>query len=90
MLYTGDLRSDFADFPVKAFEQPIDVCVCECTHYPPQSALPTFKSISMKRLILNHVGDDWADKEGESNLINHYKELSYPCCVAYDGDEFEI
>lgn len=90
MLYTGDLRYDFTDFPIKAFEKPIDLCVCECTHYGPEWALPTFKSLSLKRLLLNHVGNDWADKLGELDLINHYKELPYPCCVAHDGDEFEI
>lgn len=90
MFYTGDLRPDFADFPIRAFETPVDLLVCECTHYAPESALPVFKTLQIKQLLFNHVGDAWADKCGELELMNYYKELPYPCYIAHDGDEFEI
>lgn len=90
MLYSGDLCDDFRDFPVRAFDKPIDLCVCECTHYSAESALPILKPLPLKKLLFNHVYHPWEDRLGELDLINLCKELPCTCCVAHDGEEFFV
>lgn len=87
ILCSGDLRGDFSDFPEIVQQEPFDLCICEATHYQPSSALPVFIKCPLKRLIFNHIYDDWYD-EGEKRLLDHYKTLPYPVEIAHDGDEF--
>ena len=86
ILYSGDLRGDFADFPK---EVEADICVCEATHYPPEKAIPVFLEKGYSRLIFNHVHNPWHG-EGEKTLLSIYAPLPYPISVAHDGDEFEF
>ncbi len=90
MLCSGDLCDNFRDFPTRAFDKPVDLCVCECTHYSAESAMPILKPLPVKKLIFNHVANAWEDRLGELDLINRCKELPYPYCVAHDGDEFTV
>jgi ribonuclease BN (tRNA processing enzyme) len=87
ILYSGDLLYDFSDFPQIVRQEPFDLCICESTHYHPSKALPVFLECPLKRLIFNHIYDDWYD-EGEKVLLDYYKTLPYPVEVAHDGDEF--
>lgn len=89
VIFTGDLRSDFSDFPRWAREEPCDLCVCEATHYAPEAALPVLKDCPIRRLVLNHVHNPWHG-EGEALLRAHYATLPYPVAVAHDGDVFEL
>ena len=86
ILYTGDLRADFADFPQHINA---DVCVCEATHYQPETAHPVLMAKHYDRLIFNHVHNPWHG-EGEQVLLGKYADLPYPVAVAHDGDEFEF
>lgn len=78
-LHTGDLRSDFADFPA-AYCTPETTCVCELTHYPWHCAEPVLKNIRLKKLIFAHIGNQWRSDTGF--------DLPYPAVIANDGDEF--
>ncbi len=86
ILYSGDLRSDFADFP----ETEADVLVCEATHYRPERAAEVFRTKKYERLIFNHVHDPWHGEEGERKLLSYYTALSCPVEIAHDGDEFDL
>ena len=86
ILYSGDLRSDFADFP----ETEADVLVCEATHYRPECAAEVFRTKKYERLIFNHVHDPWHGEEGERKLLSYYTALSCPVEIAHDGDEFDL
>ncbi len=98
VLHTGDLRCDFSDFPKIALEEKFDVCVCEATHYSPNTALPVFEKCKFGRMIFSHIGDAWHIKisrawqvdNGERRLLDVYKSLPYPVQIAHDGDEFPI
>lgn len=91
MLYSGDLTMDFSDFPMKALENGVDLCVCECTHYPVALAVERLINKNIGRFVFNHVGDRWASSETESNLTEQFKgKFSGKCEVAHDGDEIII
>ena len=87
ILYSGDLRGDFSDFPIIA--EPYDLCICEATHYDPTIALPVLRKCNFKRLIFNHIHNPWHG-EGERVLMDHYASLPYPVEIAHDGDCFIV
>lgn len=89
VMYTGDLSSDFSDYPGILQTEPYDLCICEATHYSPYDALPVFKKSLLKRLIFNHIHDPWHG-EGENKLKEIYSTLPYPFDIAHDGDKFRL
>jgi len=89
LLYSGDLKYDFSDFPEIAQKKLFNLCICEATHYPPQKALPILKKCKFEKLIFNHIHNPWHE-EGENKLKEIYSELPYPIAVAHDGDEFSV
>ena len=89
VLYTGDLKSDFSDFPEVACSRHFDMIICESTHYKPKAALPVLVNAKTDQLVFNHVYNDWHG-EGEKNLLAIYKNLPFTVSVAHDGDEFII
>ena len=98
VLHTGDLRSDFKDFPKISQEKFFDVCLCEATHYSPEDARELLSNAKFGKLIFIHIGDRWhnyiADRwqceQGEKALYEYSKDYPYPVNVAHDGDEFLI
>jgi ribonuclease BN (tRNA processing enzyme) len=89
IIYTGDLKHDFSDFPTAALDMPSDLCICECTHFNIETALSTLSKCQTKQMIFNHVGDDWHGR-GEKTLQNIIDTLPFPCKIAHDGNEFVI
>jgi len=98
ILHTGDLLGNFSDFPAVASSQYFDVCICEATHYKPESALPYFEKCDFGRLIFSHIADRWHIHIGsawqvdnaEKRMLGMYDSLPYPVIMAHDGDEFYI
>ncbi len=89
VLYTGDLRYDFSDFPAAACQTGM-TCFCELTHYPLEKALPVLRQLPLVRLIFNHIGDHWHGEAAEKRFAEQTADLPYPAVIARDGDEFEI
>ena len=90
VLFTGDLRGDFADYPAIAQEQHFDICLCEATHYPPEDAQPVLRTAKLNDLIFIHIADRWHLPGGEDALLGYFADLPYPVRVAHDGDEFSF
>lgn len=88
VLHTGDLRSDFADFPAAAQNTHFDICLCEATHYPPETALPVLMTAKLSRLIFIHIADRWHLPGGEEALLECFSQVPYPVQIAHDGDTF--
>lgn len=86
---TGDLRADFSDFPQAARQEPCDLCICEMTHFQPETARPVLEKCPIKRLVLNHIHDPWHG-DGELRLRGLLASLPYPWHIAHDGDVFEV
>jgi ribonuclease BN (tRNA processing enzyme) len=89
VVYTGDLRGDFSDFPEVAIKEPSDLCICESTHFEMKAALDILRKCPIKRLVFNHVGGLWHG-EGEAKLQKLISTLPFPCEIAHDGDTFEL
>ena len=89
VIFTGDLRGDFSDFPSAARDVPCDLCLCESTHYPTETAIPILADAPIGKLILCHVGDEWHG-HGEDKLRKLLDKLPYPAEIANDGDVFEL
>ena len=98
ILHTGDLRWDFGDFPKVATEREFDLCLCEATHYDPNTALSLLENSKFKKLIFIHVSDKWHVRiypgwevdNGEKRLLDICKTVPYPIVIAHDGDEFLV
>ncbi len=90
VICTGDLRADFSDFPKVARDEPCDLCICEITHYQPETELPVLKQCPIKRMVFNHVHNPWHGEEGEAALREKFAELPFPWEIAHDGDVFEV
>ena len=86
---TGDLQADFSDFPNVARREPCDLCLCEITHFKPETALPVLMDCPIRRLVLNHVHNPWHG-DGEARLREILAPLPFPFEVAHDGDEFAV
>jgi len=98
VLHTGDLWTDFTDFPQIAAEQHFDACLCEATHYDPGVAAETLREAKLGRLILTHIANRWHTyirggwemDDGERKLLSFFRDLPYPVDIAHDGDRFRI
>ncbi len=89
IIYTGDLKHDFSDFPETALDHPSDLCICECTHFDMNVAHEILKNCRTKRMIFNHVSDLWHG-DGEAELRKIIEKLPFPCEIAHDGNEFTL
>ena len=89
VVYTGDLKGDFSDFPDIARSEPCDLCVCEATHYKMEPALDLLATYPIKHLVFNHVHDPWHG-DGEQTLMDMAARLPFPHHIAHDGDVFEV
>ncbi len=88
-LHTGDLKWDFSDFPQEARHEAFDACICECTHFDVRIVQNILKKCNVKRMIFNHVGNQWHG-DGEKRFLDIVSELPFPCAIAHDGEGFEI
>ena len=87
VVYTGDLKFDFSDFPRNEFESEAD-CICECTHFPLERAMEVLAGLPIRSLICTHVADCWHGKKGEAEFRRLTATLPFPVSLAHDGDEF--
>ena len=58
LLFTGDLRDEFDDYPEIALTEEFDAIICELTHFEVETALPKFNASKTKKIIFNHVRED--------------------------------
>jgi ribonuclease BN (tRNA processing enzyme) len=89
ILFTGDLRYDFSDFPVSAARD-CRICVCELTHYPLKLAIPLLLKCNFEKLIFTHIGDNWAGEEGQIAFTKLTNQLPYPCVISNDSEQFQF
>ena len=90
VVFTGDLSADCSDFPKAAFDAPVDLCVCEITHFPVSACLPALKGLPLRQLVLNHVGDEHHGESAETALAEAMSVLPFPVAIAHDGDAFTV
>jgi Metallo-beta-lactamase superfamily len=89
VLFTGDLRSDFSDFPVDAACD-CRICVCELTHYPLEQAIPMLQKCNFEKLIFTHIANKWCKPDGQMKFIELTNQLPYPCVISNDLEQFQF
>lgn len=89
VLFTGDLRNDFEDFPLAA-AQDCRGCVCELTHYPLEKAIPVLRQCRFDKLIFTHIANRWNTEAGKAKFATLIDALPYECVIADDFDQFEL
>ena len=60
VLFSGDLshRGPQEDFPMSVLDVPLDLAICECTHFNADLYMPLFEgNTNLKRLCINHYCD---------------------------------
>jgi len=82
-LYTGDLASDFHDYPDVLFKEEFDAVLCELVHFDFQKNLKTILKTKTKKLIFTHM---------LLSKTQQVKEAEFPFEVQIAEDEmcFEI
>ena len=88
ILFTGDLSSDFSDFP-SAAANGCDLVYSELTHYPLEKALPILKQCSFGKLIFYHLHNPYQTRDGAEAVLRRCREygLPFPVEMAFDGME---
>lgn len=83
ILITGDLATDFHDYPEAAAKEVFDVIVCELAHFSVEHAYPKLVQSKAKQLIFTHVYPG-----NEKNVAE--VTFPYPVSVAVDGAVYHI
>ncbi len=90
VLYSGDVSCDFHDFPKVVSEKEFDLCVAESTHYKPWDAAELYSKAKIKRMIFNHIWDEWRGEEGERAFLSYLKDVPYLMEFARDGASYTV
>ena len=83
LLFTGDLSTDFHDYPEIALQEDFDVIVCEITHFSLEHALQKIVNSRTKQLIFNHVYPGNEERCRES-------DFPFPVLIADDGTVYKL
>ncbi len=57
VVFTGDIAHPTKDFPISAFDEPVDLLVCEGAHFHALDYLDTLKGRDIKKICPNHYVD---------------------------------
>ena len=83
VLFTGDLRHPTVDFPADAFEEEIDLILCELAHFSPDDCVPVFDRTKAKKILHTHVSPRWDEELARQLKARH----PYAYGMVLDGQE---
>ena len=88
-LFTGDLSQFFHkdDFPKIAFEQEMNLIVCEMAHFGVEHITPYLEKCRAKHVIFNHYQ---LRKERDIQHLMQCTPLPFPISMAQDGDVVQV
>ncbi len=89
VLFTGDLSQFFGrdDFPRVAFEEEMNLIVCEMAHFGAEHITPYLKQCRTKHLIFHHYQ---LRKERDIQQLMQCGGFSFPISMAHDGDVVHV
>ena len=85
MLYTGDLASDFHDYPSILLEEHFDAVLCELVHFNVARNLDTIAKTKTEKIIFTHLSP-----YNIPRLRAAEDRLPFPVDIAEDGNCYEI
>lgn len=84
-LYTGDLASDFHDYPAILSEENFDAVLCELVHFKVDRNLDTIAKTKTKKMIFTHLAP-----RNIPLIRSAEKDLPFLVEIAEDGASFAI
>lgn len=85
ILYTGDLNSDFSDYPEAVLREKFDAVISELVHFNPEENLETIAKSQTDRIIFTHIWPEKAD-----TVWSLRDTFPFPIHIAKDCDVFEV
>ena len=85
ILYTGDLASDFSDYPKVLYTEDFDLVVSELVHFNPEANLGDIKRTRTKKLVFTHISLEKAQTIRE---VAH--TFPFEVTVAEENDSFAL
>lgn len=85
--FSGDVCGDLRDFPKTEIDG-VDAAFFEMTHYPFAKAVELFRKMKIKRLILQHVWEEWDTEPQRQEFMRLTSIIPYPVEIAEDGNEY--
>ena len=88
-LFTGDLSYAFGkdDFPAVAFEEEMNLIVCEMAHFGAEHVAPYLEKCRAKHVIFNHYQ---LRKERDIQQLMQSGKYPFPITMAQDGDVVQV
>jgi ribonuclease BN (tRNA processing enzyme) len=88
-LFTGDLSQFFGkdDFPKIAFEEEMNLIVCEMAHFGAEHIIPYLERCRAKHVIFNHYQ---LRKERDIQQLMQCGSFPFPISMAQDGDVVQV
>ncbi len=83
ILFTGDLKHPSIDFPAPAFEQELDLILCELAHFSPDDCIPVFDRTKAKKILHTHIAPRWHEALARQLAAPHPYEYG----AVHDGME---
>ena len=85
VLFSGDVRGDYSDFPKEAWEADFDCIISELTHFTFANVCEAMKKFRTKKLIFNHVS-----ARNTTAAAPVLPEFPFETVIAFDGACYEI
>lgn len=85
MLYTGDLASDFHDYPQILMEENFAAVLCELVHFKVENNLETIAKTKTKKIIFTHLAP-----RNIPRIRAAEKDIPFSVEIAEDGASFDI
>ncbi|MBQ8310036.1 MAG: MBL fold metallo-hydrolase [Clostridia bacterium] len=86
-LFTGDLSVVNGDFPKIAFEEEMNLIVCEMAHFGAEHIAPCLEKCKTKHVIFNHYQ---LRKERDIQQLMQCGKFPFPISMAHDGDVVQV
>ncbi|MCR5041444.1 MAG: MBL fold metallo-hydrolase [Clostridia bacterium] len=86
IIFSGDLKHPSVDFPKIAYEEPIDLILCELAHFSPNDCVSEFDRMKVKHVIQTHINPMWEPQLASQLAKRHPYEYS----AANDGLEIML
>ena len=86
VLFTGDLSTTYADFPIEAVGERCDLLISELVHYPLENGVEMLRNLPIRQVIYQHLDDCWDTPEGREKFAAAIAKLPFPAGIGRDGE----
>ncbi len=85
VLFTGDMHSSVSDYPAVAYDEELDLTVCESAHFKLTERAEILKKTKTKSFVVSHYAPiNYGEMDGFKAM------MPFPVTLAEDGTEIEL